>query len=119
MNENITAEQITEAIDWASDCLGLSRGVKVSAERALAYVKSNYPGGWEAFVAEVWPGTQLRAVPTVSLKKRYRLAVTPDGRWAVEQAPTVFPFVSRHRNGIGTMQCRRFISRKANGFNLN
>lgn len=52
MNTNITAEQTTEAIDWASDCLGLSRGVKVSADRALAYVEANYPGGWEAFVAE-------------------------------------------------------------------
>lgn len=52
MVESVTQEQMAEAIDWTSDCLGKSRGVKVSAETALKYVKANYPGGWEAFVAE-------------------------------------------------------------------
>jgi hypothetical protein len=47
-----TEEQIVEAIDWTSDCLGMGRGVKVGAERAAAYVRANYPGGWDAFVTE-------------------------------------------------------------------
>jgi hypothetical protein len=59
------------------------------------------------------------AVKPVSLKKRYRIGIAPDGRWAVQQAPGVFPFVSDYRNGMGTTQCRRWISRKLNGFNLN
>ncbi|MEV7814243.1 hypothetical protein AB0P05_26485 [Streptomyces flaveolus] len=50
MNENITEEQMSEAIDWTSDCLGLIG--RVAAGRAVAYVKANYPGGWDAFVAE-------------------------------------------------------------------
>jgi hypothetical protein len=49
---NATAEQIAEVRDWASDCIGLSAGVKVGAERAIAYVERNYPGGWDAFVSE-------------------------------------------------------------------
>lgn len=48
----VTPEQIMDARDWASDCLGLSAGVKVSADRGVAYVQRNYPGGWDAFVAE-------------------------------------------------------------------
>lgn len=56
---------------------------------------------------------------TVSLKKWYAIAATPDGRWGVQQAPGVFVFISDYRNGLGTTQCRRWRLRKANGFNLN
>jgi hypothetical protein len=59
------------------------------------------------------------AVKPVSLTKRYRIGVAPDGRWAVQQAPGVFPFISDYRNGTGTTQCRRWISRKLNGFNFS
>jgi hypothetical protein len=55
----------------------------------------------------------------VSLKKRYPVAITPGGRWGVQQAPGVFPFVSPYRNGLGRQQCRRWALRKANGFNFN
>ncbi|GAA4890867.1 hypothetical protein ACFPM3_20165 [Streptomyces coeruleoprunus] len=51
MNSNITAEELSEARDWASDCLGLV-GVKVTAERAVRYVRRHYPGGWNAFAVE-------------------------------------------------------------------
>ena len=51
-----TAEQISEARNWASDCIesehAFSDGERVSAERAVRYVERNYPGGWPAFVAE-------------------------------------------------------------------
>lgn len=47
-----TADQITEARDWASDCMGLVDRT-VSAERAVAYIAQYYPGGWNAFVEEV------------------------------------------------------------------
>lgn len=56
---NIPAEQMAEARDWASDCLGLSAGVKVSPARAVAYVERQYPGGWQAFVAEVFVSAQV------------------------------------------------------------
>ncbi|WP_143659434.1 hypothetical protein [Streptomyces sp. MP131-18] len=46
-----SGEQITEARDWASDCLGMV-GDTASAERAVRYVEKHYPGGWTAFVAE-------------------------------------------------------------------
>lgn len=49
---NITEEQTAEAIDWASDCLGLPDRADISAERAVKYVRANYPGGWDAFVTE-------------------------------------------------------------------
>lgn len=51
----ITPEQVMDARDWASDCLGLAGGVKVSADRAMAYVQREYPGGWDAFAAEASP----------------------------------------------------------------
>lgn len=47
-----TAEEISEAINWASDCLGMRGGQKASAGRAMAYVEAHYPGGWLRFVAE-------------------------------------------------------------------
>lgn len=46
--ENITRAQLIEAIDWASDCLGILG--RVSADRAIRYVVRNYEGGWDAFV---------------------------------------------------------------------
>lgn len=52
MNQNVTEAQITEAQDWAADCMGLEAGHKPGAERAVAYVEAEYPGGWAAFVAE-------------------------------------------------------------------
>lgn len=125
MSKNILneSERVQEAINWASDCIGLTGGDKVSEERARAYVKANYPGGWEAFVAECCTYVTLDKAtdvrPAVSLTKRYRTTATPDGRWGVEQAPGVFVFVSDHRNGIGTTQCQRWRSRKLNGFSLN
>lgn len=53
-----TAEQISEAVDWASDCLGLTCGARVSAGRAMAYVGNHYPGGWDVFVSECCPWTR-------------------------------------------------------------
>ena len=63
---NATEEQIAEARDWASDCLGKSAGVKVSAERAIKYVEANYPGGWTNFLAEIFPAEPETARPGTS-----------------------------------------------------
>jgi len=52
MNQNVTEAQIAEARDWAADCMGMGAGVTPSAERAVAFVKAEYEGGWDAFVAE-------------------------------------------------------------------
>lgn len=52
---NATEEQIIEARDWASDCIGLTGGEKVGAERAVKYIEMNYPGGWAGFLAEIFP----------------------------------------------------------------
>jgi hypothetical protein len=51
--QDITQEQITEARDWASDCLGMVAET-VTFNRALAYINAQYPGGWDAFAAEVY-----------------------------------------------------------------
>ncbi|MET9385320.1 hypothetical protein ABZY09_30675 [Streptomyces sp. NPDC002928] len=58
MNTNITEEQKSEAIDWTSDCLGLSGANKVGAGFAFLYVQKHYPGGWGAFVAECCTSVQ-------------------------------------------------------------
>lgn len=54
-----TVEEISEAINWVSDCLGLTCGARVSAGRAMAYVGNHYPGGWQGFVAEAMVSVQL------------------------------------------------------------
>jgi len=48
---DITRAQVTEAINWATDCLG--RITRVSAERAIMYVVREYEGGWDAFVQDM------------------------------------------------------------------
>lgn len=56
---DITPEEMIEARDWASDCLGLSGGEKVSPGRAVAYVERHYPGGFMAFRVEAMASVQL------------------------------------------------------------
>ncbi len=48
---DITRAQITEAIDWATDCMG--RITRVSADRAIRYVMREYEGGWDAVVRDM------------------------------------------------------------------
>lgn len=56
----------------------------------------------------------------ITLKKtRTFIMGTDGGDWVVKQGlngPIVFR--SQWRNGLGTRQCRRWISRKLNGFNF-
>jgi hypothetical protein len=70
-----TEEQIAEAIDWASDCLGLPDRADISAENAVKYVRANYPGGWDAFVSECCTFVQLESTPA----KRQTVYKTCDG----------------------------------------
>ena len=48
---DINAAVITEAINWATDCMG--RITRVSADRAIRYVMCEYEGGWDAFVQDM------------------------------------------------------------------
>lgn len=49
---SISDAELDVAREWASDCLSLPRGQRVSPARAVAYVERNYPGGWDAFTVE-------------------------------------------------------------------
>ncbi|OEJ24278.1 hypothetical protein AS594_07045 [Streptomyces agglomeratus] len=52
-NANIlTGELLTEAIDWASDCLNRPATARVSEEQAIEYVRCYYPGGAAGFAQE-------------------------------------------------------------------
>jgi hypothetical protein len=56
MNQNHTDAQITAARNWAADCMGMGAGRLPSAERAVAFVKAEYEGGWDAFLADSGEG---------------------------------------------------------------
>jgi hypothetical protein len=58
---NATPYQLCEARAWVLDCIEstsvIADDVTVSDARAVRYVMRNYPGGWEAFIAEHCPIT--------------------------------------------------------------
>lgn len=64
MNANIrtftltAAELVSEARDWASDCMGMV-GSRMGVERAMHYVATYYPGGWDGFVQDIGTGVIL------------------------------------------------------------
>lgn len=81
--------------------------------------------GWDA--AQRDPGSHqfdrergewVPKTPRVSLKKWYSITRTPDGHWAVQQAPGVYVYV-HWWPFMGEQACRRWRLRKANGFDPN
>lgn len=66
----LTTEQLTDIIDWATDCLQSAARLdgyeefRASPARAVRYVEQHYPGGVPAFLVEARKATPAEAQRT-------------------------------------------------------